>query len=53
MTGLAAIDNAVYDSLISLILAEVDGTYREFHQQLCHRSRIGFISSEQITNLFN
>ena len=42
MTGLTAIENAVYDSLISLILTEVDGAYQEFHQQLCHQSRIGF-----------
>ena len=53
MTGLTAIENGPYGSLISLILTKVDGAYREFHVQLCHQSRIGFISSEKITNLFN
>ena len=53
MTGLTAIENGPYVSLISLILTRVDGTYREFHQQLCHQSRIGFIPSEKIANLFN
>ena len=33
MTGLTAIENAVYDALIWPILTEVDGAYREFHRQ--------------------
>ena len=53
MTGLATIENGPYASLISLIPTAVDGAYREFHRQLCHQSRIGFIPSEEITNLFN
>ena len=53
MTGLTAIENGPYVSPISLILIKVDGAYREFHLQLYHQSRIGFIPSEQITNLFN
>ena len=42
MAGLATIENDPYVSLILLILTKVDGAYREFHQQLCHQSRIGF-----------
>ena len=42
MTGLATIENDPYVSPISLILIKVDGTYREFHRQLYHQSRIGF-----------
>ena len=42
MTGLTVIENGPYVSPISLILTKVDGTYREFHRQLCHQSRIGF-----------
>ena len=41
MIGLATIENGPYASLTLLILAEVDGAYREFHRQLCHQSRIG------------
>ena len=33
MTGLTAIENDLYDGLISLILKAVDGAYREFHQR--------------------
>ena len=40
MTGLTTIENAVYDNLIWPILTEGDDAYREFHRQLCHRSRI-------------
>ena len=36
MTGLTAIENGLYVSLISLILTKVDGAYQEFHRQLCH-----------------
>ena len=43
MTGLTTIENEPYASLMSLILTAVDGTYQEFHQQLCHQSRIGFV----------
>ena len=53
MTGLIAIENGPYASPTLLILTVVDSAYREFHQQLCHQSRIGFITSEKITNLFN
>ena len=53
MTGLTTIENDPYVSPISLILTKVDGTYLEFHRQLCHQSRIGFITSEKITNVFN
>ena len=53
MTGLATIENDPYVSPISLILTKVDGAYQDFHRQLCHQSRIGFITSEKITNLFN
>ena len=53
MTGLAAIENDPYVSPISLILKAVAGAYREFHRQLCHESRIGFIPSEKIIDLFN
>ena len=53
MTGLTTIKNGPYVSLISLILTKVDSAYLEFHQQLCHQSRIRFIPSEKITNLFN
>ena len=42
MTGLTGIENEPYVSPILLDLRVVDGTYREFHQQLCHQSRIGF-----------
>ena len=42
MTGLTAIENGPYASLISLILTAVDGAYEEFHRQLYHQSRIGF-----------
>ena len=41
MIGLVTIENEPYVSLISLILTEVAGAYQEFHQQLCHQSRIG------------
>ena len=40
MIGLTTIKNGPYASLISLILTAVDGTYLEFHWQLCHQSRI-------------
>ena len=53
MTGLTTIENDPYVSPISLILTKADGAYREFHLQLYHQSRIGFITSEKITNLFN
>ena len=53
MTGLTTIENAPYVFPILLILTKVDGTYQEFHRQLCHQSRIGVIPSEKITNLFN
>ena len=53
MTGLTAIENDPYVSPISLILTKVAGAYRKFHKKLYHQSRIGFITSEQITNLFN
>ena len=42
MIGLTTVENIVYASQILLILTEVDGTYREFHRQLCHQSRVGF-----------
>ena len=42
MIGLTAIENDPYVSQILLILTKVDGAYQEFHQQLCHQSRIGF-----------
>ena len=42
MFGLTTIENDLCVSAISLILTKVDGTYREFHQQLCNQSRIGF-----------
>ena len=42
MTGLTAIENDPYVSLILLILTKVDSVYQEFHRQLCHQSRIGF-----------
>ena len=42
MTRLTTIENDSYVSPISLILIKVDGTYREFHRQLYHQSRIGF-----------
>ena len=41
MIGLTTIENGTYGSLILLILTEVDSTYREFHWQLYHQSRIG------------
>ena len=41
MIGLTTIENGLFVSLIALILTEVDGTYQEFHLQLCHQSRIG------------
>ena len=50
MTGLATIENG---SLISLILAEVDGTYGEFHRQLYHQSRIELWIQREDYNLFN
>ena len=53
MTGLATVKNEPHVSLILLILIKVAGAYREFHLQLCHQSRRGFITSEKITNLFN
>ena len=53
MTGLTAIENGPYVSPISLILTKVDGAYLEFDRRLCHQSRIGFITSEKIANLFN
>ena len=53
MTGLTTIENDPHFSLILLILTRVDGAYRESHRQLCHQSRIGFITSKQITDLFN
>ena len=42
MTGLTALENGPYVSLIQPILIKFDGAYREFHSQLCHQSRIGF-----------
>ena len=53
MTGLTSIENDPYVSPISLILKAVADTFREFHWQLYHRSRKGFISIEKINNLFN
>ena len=47
MTWLTTIENGPYVSLISLILIKVDGTYREFHRQLCHQSRIGFYAQQE------
>ena len=53
MTGLTTIENDPYVSPLSLILTKVDSTYQEFYQQLYHQSRIGFIPSEKITDLFD
>ena len=53
MTGLTTIENDLYVSPISLILNAVAGAYQEFHRQLYRQSRIGFIPSKKITNLFN
>ena len=47
MIGLTTIENDPYVSLILLILTMVDGTYREFHRQLCHQSRIGFYHQQE------